>query len=114
MLRSVLIFRRQAFSCQQPSGRFSTAAEREMEKLKKIFIKPDISTNAKVSNEVMASHSLTTANSLDMLKFKIGKHVRKFKAHETDTGSSSIQSKNSCPYLTMYRKLFLIYKGHFL
>ena len=102
MLRSIFLFRRQAYSCQQPSGRFSTAAERELEKLKKVFIKPDISTNVKVSNEVMASHSLTTANSTDLLKFKIGKHVRKFKAHETDTGSSTIQSKYSLSSSSQY------------
>ena len=70
---------------------FSTAVQ-NLEELKKSFLKPGVTTSVNLSDEVMTSHSLSTANSQDIMKYKIGKHVTKFKVHDTDTGSSTIQS----------------------
>ena len=62
-------------------------------KYSKIFKKNDIKVSIPISDEVLLSQSLSTSNSKELLKYKIGNHFQKFKLHPTDTGSSALQSK---------------------
>ena len=59
----------------------------------KIFKYHGVSKNIAITDDVLQSQSLSTANSKDILKYKIGNHISKFRLHRTDTGSSAIISK---------------------
>lgn len=49
--------------------------------------------NNLMAPEVQKIFSISTANSKDILKYNKKQAVLKFRAHETDTGTASVQSK---------------------
>ena len=63
-------------------------------KTKELF-RPDMEIKVPISDEVLRSQSLSTANSQELLKYKVGNHVKTFKRHPSDTGNSAVQSKFS-------------------
>ena len=52
----------------------------------------DMKLNVDISDDVYIAHSLSTANSKDVLKYKIHNHINDLKIHPTDTGTTAIQS----------------------
>ena len=52
----------------------------------------DMKINVDISDDVYIAHSLSTANSKEILKHKISNHVKDLQVHQMDTGSTAVQS----------------------
>ena len=78
------------------------------------LFRPDMKCNGNVSDDVIRSQSLSTANSKEWLKYKIGKHVETFKQHPSDTGSSAVQSASLSLSIPISIYKYSIYSRHMI
>ena len=71
---------------------FSSTSTMGDEEGKTPLKRTDMKINVDISDDVYTVHSLSTANSKDILKHKISNHVKNLQIHQMDTGSTGVQS----------------------